>query len=213
MSNLDGEGGRWDEFDIALEAFNDLVEEQKQALKVTLDDDVITLNMNIDKFGNRWKQLKPEIKSWEPSEILRVFDSLDDWKRQFEELQNKSAQLIDNCQIFAMPKPRFDGLDNLIQDLTTTMNSWDLLKLYFDELKSMSDQDWLTFSVNVYALQDFALKWNEKLKTSFAGKGSFDAVAEHISDEIEKIKKSIPTLKYCQGEPFKEDHWIELLQG
>jgi len=34
MDNLDGEGGRWDDFEIALEAFNDMIEEQKEALKV-----------------------------------------------------------------------------------------------------------------------------------------------------------------------------------
>jgi len=36
MANLDGEGGRWDDFDLSLEAFNDIVEEQKQALKVNM---------------------------------------------------------------------------------------------------------------------------------------------------------------------------------
>ena len=39
MTNLDGEGGRWDDFDIALEAFNDMIEEQKEALKGTLDEE------------------------------------------------------------------------------------------------------------------------------------------------------------------------------
>ena len=38
MGNLDGEGGRWDDFDIALEAFNDMIEEQKEALKGTMDE-------------------------------------------------------------------------------------------------------------------------------------------------------------------------------
>jgi dynein heavy chain 2 len=56
------------------------------------------------------------------------------------------------------------------------------------------------------------MKWVETLKVSFA-KGSYDSVAEHIISTVEKIKKCIPALKYCQGEPFKEDHWTELLQG
>ena len=60
--------------------------------------------------------------------------------------------------------------------------------------------------------QDFGTKWAEALKASFV-KGSYDAVADHIITTVEKIKKSIPALKYCQGEPFKEDHWTELLQG
>lgn len=163
----------------------------------------MTLNVNIDKFSNRWKQLKPELKSWDMAEILRVFDSLDDWKRQFEELTTKSNTLTENCQLFAMSKPRFDGLENLNQDLTSTMASWDLLKAYYDELKLISDQDWLTFSVNVYVLQDFAMKWSEKLKQMF-GKSTYSAIADHISDDIDKFKKAIPTLKYCQGK------WINL---
>lgn len=78
MTNLDGEGGRWDDFDISLEAFNDMVEEQKEALKGTLEEEVVALNVSIDKFGNRWRQLKPtDSKSWEYSEIQKIFLSLE----------------------------------------------------------------------------------------------------------------------------------------
>ena len=78
MANLNGEGGRWDDFDIAHEAFNDMVEEQKEALKGTLEEDVVGLNVSIDKFGNRWRQLKPtESKSWEYSEIQKIFVALE----------------------------------------------------------------------------------------------------------------------------------------
>ena len=87
-----------------------------------------------------------------------------------------------------------------------------MLKEYNAELKVMSDQEWLSFSTNVYALQDFATQWHEKLKASFT-KGSYDNVIDYITTEIDKIKKSVPALKYCRGEPFKEDHWTELLQG
>ncbi len=213
MNNLDGEGGRWDDFDIAMEAFNDMIEEQKEALKGTLEEDTVTLNMNIDKFGSRWRQLKPtEIKSWEYSEVLRVFESLDDWKKQFDELQTTAEKLTDNMVTFGMVKPRFEGLESLVEDLDTTNKSWDMLKKYYEELNEMNIQDWLMFSVNVYTLQDFATKWQDELKVSFA-KGSYDSVADHIITTVEKIKKCIPALKYCRGEPFKEDHWTELLQG
>ena len=213
MSNLEGEGGRWNDFDISLEAFNDMVEEQKEALKDSLEEECVTLNINIDKFGNRWRQLKPtDVKSWEYSEVQRVFESLDDWKKQFEDLHLAAATLMDNLLTFNMPKPRFDGLDSLIEDFAATKKSWDMLEDYYSEMKVISDQDWLTFSTNVYALQDFAQTWADSLKASFA-KGSYDGVAEHIISTVERIKKSIPALKYCRGESFKEDHWTELLQG
>ena len=57
---------------------------------------------------------------------------------------------------FGMQKPRFDGLEELVTDLEETNKSWDMLKSYYKELNVMAEQDWLTFSVNVYALQDFA---------------------------------------------------------
>jgi dynein heavy chain 2 len=213
MANLDGEGGRWDEFDINLEAFNDLIEGAKDRLKGTLDENVVTLNMSIDKFGNRWRQLKPgDVKNWEYSEVKKIFAALEDWKQQFQELSKNAENLIESCMTFGMPRPRFDGLDALSTDIENTTKSWDMLKQYHEELKVISDQDWLTFSVNVYALQDFAVKWAENLKATLA-KGSYDAVTEHIMTTVERIKRSVPALKYCQGEPFKEDHWTELLQG
>jgi len=213
MANLDGEGGRWDDFDIASEAFNDMIEEQKEALKGVLEEETITLNVNIDKFGSRWRQLKPtEIKSWEYSEVIRVFEALDDWRKQFDELQKQATTLTDNMITFGMMKPRFDGLESLVEDLANTNKSWDMLKKYYEELNVMQQQDWLTFSTNVFVLQDFATKWQDELKASFA-KGSYDSIADHIITTVEKIKKSVPALKYCRGEPFKEDHWVELLQG
>ena len=54
------------------------VEEQKEALKGTLEEEVVALNVSIDKFGNRWRQLKPtDSKSWEYSEIQKIFLSLE----------------------------------------------------------------------------------------------------------------------------------------
>ena len=44
MAGLDGEGGRWDEFDIASEAFLEMVEEQKESLKGVLEEEVMELN-------------------------------------------------------------------------------------------------------------------------------------------------------------------------
>lgn len=44
MAGLDGEGGRWDEFEVAAEAFQEMVEEQKESLKGVLEEEVVQLN-------------------------------------------------------------------------------------------------------------------------------------------------------------------------
>lgn len=52
-ANLDGEGGRWDSFEIALDAFNEMIEEQKESLKGVIEEEIINLNVTIDKLGQR----------------------------------------------------------------------------------------------------------------------------------------------------------------
>ena len=64
----------------------------------------------------------------------------------------------------------------------------------------------------MYTLYRTSLPVGDNLKVTFA-KGTYDQVADHIISTVDRIKKSIPALKYCRGEPFKEDHWTELLQG
>jgi dynein heavy chain 2 len=213
----EGEGSRWYEFDISLEAFNDMIEEQKELLKSTLEEEIVNLNVTIDKFGSRWKQLKPDgesITNWEDKVLQEIFLSLENWKEQFNALETSISTLIENCLAFNMPKPRFEGYDALYEDYSKTNRSWDILKEFNTELQTFGAQDWHLFSVNVYILHDFAVKWFEYLKVNVLGSNSnYDVVIEYIMNTIEKIKKAVPALKYCRGEPFKDDHWIELLQS
>ena len=212
MSNLDGEGGRWDNFDIALEAYNDVIEGQKEILKSFLEEEEIIINIDIDKFYNKWRQLKPtNTKSWEINDIQIIFDTLNDWKEQFLLLNNRTIKHTEARISFNMKNPKFEQIELLNEDILNTTKSWDILKEYLNEEKLISNEDWLNFT-NIYILQDFAMKWSEEMKLIFS-KGSYDSIAEYIITKVEKIKRSIPSLKYCKSDSFKEDHWIELLQG
>ena len=219
MADLDGEGGRWDKFEIALEAYDNLIEDQKEVLKGTLEEEEVNLNIEIDKFSNRWRQLKPsdvktkssDGKNWDQKDAQKVFDSLEEWKTQFSELEAKTTKLTEARQTFNMPNPRFEGLETLQEDIKQTSKSWDMLKEYLEELGKMSEEDWINFT-NIYVLQDFASKWAENMRAAFT-RSSYDSVAEYIVTNVERIKRSIPALKYCKSEAFKEDHWTELLQG
>lgn len=210
MANLDGEGGRWDDFDVSLEAYNELIESQKEIFKSTIESDIISLNTEIDRMGNRWRQLKPsEVKSYEYQAVMKIFSEIEEWKNQFSGLETNAATLTESCASFNMPKPRFDGLESLVEDLKNTTESWKLLKSYIEEVSAIGEQDWLGFAVNIYTLLDFSTKWYDQVKAS----QSRDMISEYILSNTDKIKRCMPALKYCQGEPFKDDHWTELLQN
>ena len=137
------------------------------------------------------------------------------WKAQLEDFKESTAELAENFASFQMPvPPRFDGLSVVEVEIDTTVCSWRLLRDYLGELGELETMDWIGFRSNIFALQDLALKWSEKLKDRFAvGGGGSDAVLVHLSGELDAIKAAAPALKYCHGKDFKEEHWSALLQG
>lgn len=101
-----------------------------------------------------------------------------------------------------MSPARFDGLEVIDLDIERTSASWGLLREYLEELGKIEVQDWISFRSNIFSLQDFGSAWLDKIKqrlTEFKP----DCVTQHLLEELERIKKALPTLKYCRGEPFK----------
>lgn len=115
-------GGRWDDFDIALEAHHDIIEAQKSVLKTYLEEEEIAINVDIDKFAAKWKQLKPSDTSlsassggngakasggaangaFDAQSIQKIFDSLDDWKAQFAVLEARTVKHSEGRAAFNM---------------------------------------------------------------------------------------------------------------
>ena len=108
--------------------------------------------------------------------------------------------------------PRFDGLGVVEVEILATSKSWGMLRDFLAELSELEKQDWISFRNDMYALQDLASQWSDKVKEVFAS-GSSDAVTLHLSGQLERIKAAAPTLKYCHGKDFKDEHWSALLQG
>ena len=214
MSNLDNaENSRWYNLEYELEAFSELIEKQKERAVDMLEKDVMDMNETIESFSNRWSSLKPtEMKSWEKAKIEEVFVKLDNFWAEFEDLKAQSSTLSSNCVNFGMKLPRFGGLEVVEADLKSTSGSWNMLREYSEELDKMASQDWIGFRVNIFVLEDFGKAWAEKLKERFS-ENAHDIVTIHLTEQLDEIKRAMPALKYCRGEPFKEDHWTELLQG
>ena len=97
----------------------------------------------------------------------------------------------------------------LEEDMETVAASWTLYKDYAEELAEMGKQDWITFRGKLFDVQDFCKKWGEKIKNRSAV-GVRDIVDDRISERLDKLKRSLPALKYCRGEPFKDEHWSQL---
>lgn len=87
--------------------------------------------------------------------------------------------------------------------------SWKMYKEYASELRELKDKSWITFRSRCgFELSDLCAKWQENIKTKLQDEGtSLDAVTERILDEVSELKKALTGLKYCRGEPYKDEHW------
>ena len=232
MANLDNsQSSRWYNLEFELEAFSELIETQKERAVDILESDVVEMNRTIDSFHNRWQSLKPtEMKSWEKSRIEDVFVKLDNFWAEFEDVKKQASNLANNCVNFGMNLPRFESLEMVENDLTETNSSWQMLREYSTELDVMATKDWISFRTNIFALEDFGKAWYEKLKEKVSGgevggaasearwysttnppqiqtqfeNSTHDIVTIHLTEEIENIKRAMPALKFCRGDPFKE---------
>jgi dynein heavy chain 2 len=199
---------RWDNFEVSMEAFNEMIEEARERLKGEVDGQVQQCNRSVASLASRWEALKPQdIETWDSETVGKIFASLSEFQESFQELKKQADTLASHCESFNMSSPEFEGLTELEEDINTTQASWDMLQEYTAELAVMAEQDWISFRPSIFQLSDLSLKWKDKLKGV-----KRDEVMDHIIDETARINKAIPTLKFCRGEPFKEEHWTSLFR-
>ena len=130
---------RWENIEIAMEAFNDMIEEQRERLKDQIDGLVMECESKIEKFFKRWDALKPNANSFESAKdltsvsIAKMLEDIEEWRSQFEELEKESSTLQSNCEHFQMPVPPFEILSSTEEELDKTESEWQQLKEYREE--------------------------------------------------------------------------------
>jgi dynein heavy chain 2 len=174
IANVDGEGGRWDNFDIAMEAFSEMILEQKEALRSVLDDEVSDFGGVVERFAAKWRALKPgaegskELALEDPKVVTKVFEDLEGWLAQVGTLRDRAAGLSDSCVSFDMPPPAFEGLDAIAAELTEASAAWEQMRSFGEELGAVGAKSWIDFRGNVFELQDLAQAWADKVKQRLA---------------------------------------------
>lgn len=131
--------GRWENLEIAMEAFNDMIEEQRERLKGEIDGLVMECESKVDKFFQRWEALKPNANSFESAvdltsdAITKMLEDIEEWRTQFEELEKEASTLQSNCEHFQMSVPPFEIISSTEEELDRTESEWQQLKEYREE--------------------------------------------------------------------------------
>lgn len=201
----------WENFEVAHEAFNEMIEDQRESLKGEIAAQVEQCNEQLGKFRDRWAGLQLlEVSSWDEDDLAnKVYKPLADETAKLRDLKTLSQTLTDNCSAFNMDAPAFDGLAAIDASVSLAALNWSTYQQFRDDVKALAAQDWFAFSTNVFALQDCAQKWLDQAKAAIPDR---TMVVDKIADFHNHVKRAMPTLKLCRGEPFKDDHWTQLFR-
>lgn len=205
----------WKNFEIAMEAFHDMIDEQKENLKQKISSDIVEFNRRVKRFAARWEELNPASKLEDDNaskdKILQIFDSLENWKDEVDNFKAEAFALKKHSESFGLQPPTFDELENVKDQVDQLVQQSSIYKQYTDEKDEMMKQDWISFRAHVFDLQDFAAKWLNIVKEKRENIESKGTIAEKIlriiSGDADLIRRAVPGLKLARGDAFKEEHW------
>jgi len=206
-------GSDWSILEHELEVFCDLIDKQKEQAMEILNRDVSNLQKQVASFEERWETLKPKDVNLESRSCVKdEMTKLGHLVQEFDDIKKELAELRDNFIKFDMKEPDLIIPNDLKSDIECNMNIWDIFTNFNTEFDVMCAKSWISLRTNIFTLDDFALGWIKKIQQSLSAYQNH-FVTIHINDKLFKIRKAVPSLKHCNGESFKEDHWAELLQG
>ena len=109
---------RWKNFDVALNAFSSMIDEQKNVLKQETYKLIHTFNGELEKTYNRWEALKSKDMSGIYRETaMETSEKMKEWRDKWDELEGKIKNITTDCEHFGISLPQFTYYEELKNDL------------------------------------------------------------------------------------------------
>ena len=200
--------GIWDNFSSLMENHELIISKQVDAIKANLMTQVKNVNGEIDKFKMRWDQLKPKEDTMQAdqSKIVQGIAFIKEKRAEWNELSDNKIKIIDDCTHFGIPEPDFENFNEIEKDLEKHETMWKMFEDFNNEMREMTNEEWIVFRSKIHRFEDHLTNWSNKLRSQEKA----NTVTVKLLQEIEKYKQVLPTMKYVRGDIFSDHHWTEM---
>ena len=149
-----------------------------------------------------------------PQEMKDYSEFVAEKHADFGELNVEMVDIEKELEIFKMEPLEADVKSNfhdLKVDIETNFSNWALMNEFETAFGSYLNQEWLLCKSLLHEFQEKIGVWAEaNLKTE---DGQAPTVMQsRLRTKIEKYKERIPSLKWCRGDNFTTDHWLDLFR-
>ncbi|VDP67655.1 unnamed protein product [Schistosoma mattheei] len=139
-----------------------------EILKLNVINETNVYFNNLERFKNRWNQLKPgkNVLDSNNNELCQsAVTMIKEYETEFREFELIRQKLIRDYEYFDMPKPEF----SLVSELANDLNEYSLMWLEYDhfskELQNYAKEDWISFKSRYYVFEEFLTEWSNKLRS------------------------------------------------
>ncbi|KAG1684369.1 Cytoplasmic dynein 2 heavy chain 1 [Nymphon striatum] len=211
IQQVSGLRGRWDHFETLLNEHETLISQQVEVLKKKVRGEVDRFNKDLERFSAHWQQKKPKDDSLDgnQSEILQKIQVIKEKSEEFQALIDNKNRLMSDCSHFGLAEPEFPLMDNLSQDLEGHAKVWFLFEEFNASMQTLAKEEWIVFRSKVYMFEELLNEWKEKLEGTNSNKEP-TTVTLRLLKEIEKYQDVLPLLKFCRGDMFSQQHWMDM---
>lgn len=176
------------------------VEAQLQTMRDSVTGVIQQWDKDLERFVNQWKESKPK-----SMDAVKPLDFIEKKQKELALLKETAEEFTKQCRFFQMDEPDLSILEEMETDVKETMLVWTTLTEFQVEVKTLRQENWITFRTKIYRFEDCSKLWTEKLKELPA-----DPVIVYFRTILDKWTRCIGCLKYVRGDGFTPAHWTEL---
>ncbi|CDW56544.1 dynein heavy chain [Trichuris trichiura] len=195
------------QFNSALALHQKTMDAQIELLKKNFSSRIQTHKQAVEKFAVKWYQFKPlcdAAKDLEEDKLMEIANLLSQRRSELDEFLDEAEQLRIEAEDLGLDKPDFSNLEEVKRSLISSEAVWQPYQQFTSTLNELGKEEWLLFRTKLHVFADFLNTWKEKLKNL-----PVNFVTGRVQASLNKYLALLPHLKFCIGEHFDSDHWVE----
>lgn len=159
-------------------------------------------------FRKLWKSATShEFNDLASDELEVISSNINSLSKDFSLLESEARLILETCHDFQIQAPDLEVVNVLKDEVKSVQQRSHHLLEYSLSLDELRNKKWSSFQSNLSDLDDFVNKWSQVVKDWD------DTAPDSIIHQLKMLESSIPALRHCRVDLFREDHWVELLQG
>ncbi|VDN07166.1 unnamed protein product [Thelazia callipaeda] len=198
---------QWNVFESMLDNQQLMIKEQVGFLKANVSNRSKSLNAEVENLFVRWAQFKPNNDVLGDNDLFQIIQFIKEIREEFIDLQQKQEALFTECEQLGLSKPKMPMFDEIASDLEVFENKWLLYEQFTDGLRDMANEEWVLFRSKLYQFDEYLHEWDKKLKYV-----PVTNITTRLRKDVDQFKEMSSALKYCTGEIWGNDHWLELFR-